>query len=575
MMRHLPSIFLFMLALTCGRSVQAQDAAWLFVPVFTGAQEIATSAPLEIDALVAAAQERDVPVMRREQAATEFEARHSAEPAVITADDVRSLQRLSESALRSMAAADYETAQRELDAAVRLYERAPDEFNRQVPKQVLDLCLFRALALIETGVSPARVKDEVRECRLKIPLEIEADLLKHTNPVVRRLLREVSAEIVSERTGVLQVRGQDGCQVRIDGVDSGRTQNGRFTATALIRGTHRVTLSCHDTQARTHRVQVDENTPPLVIDTAFDAVVHTRPFVYLRASAATKPERIDDHARKLGKLLDATIVLLQRAANGSVELRRIGNEGRHRTATLPPPSQVGEPWPMPERLMAIDDLLYAPPAVASTQPGAVETSATGVASSDVRTSLFASPATRRRARRVSFGLLGVGAAALATSGGLHAKARNLREQSVVAPDGRPLNDAEEKGDQAGLASVLTGAGSLLSVGVGLSMVMAVRYDQGKSNLALALSTTAIGAGLLSVAIWQLMGDVDCSGPCAERDNRVELGALPLVAGAGLLGANLISALTLYLPARARRTKGAEHPPQLGLSGRTLFLRGSF
>jgi len=550
---------------------------WLFVPVT--ATELPASSAAEIDALSAAVEREGQTAWRREKAAAEFEERHSAEPASISADEVRTLQRLGESSLKSMAGADYETARRELDGAAALYSRAPEEFNRQAPKLVLDLCLFRARAMLETGNAPNKVKAEVRECRQRIPLEIEADLLKHTNPTVRQLLRDVSAEILTERTGTLEVQGPEGCQVSIDGVDSGRILRGRFVATTLIQGSHRVNLSCRDTRGRTHLVKVDESTQPVVIDVDFESQVRSRPFLFFRATGRAE-DSLDDEATTLGETLGATtVVLMHRLESGAVQLRRVANGRLWTQATLPAASQVGDPWSDIDLTSAVQQLLLTPAAPVRATARVAQAPREVAQRQIPLEPIFRTETGRVRARRAGFTLLGLGAASVLVGTGLHLRARALRDRDAEAYNARLAEPDhagwDERAYRVGFGSIMTVVPTMFGLGWGTSLLMATNIDAGRSNLALGLTTAVLGAGLVGVSAWLMFRADGTCDRCIDEENGTELSMLTLGAGVGLFSGALYAAAFHYLPVAIKNRRAERRTATVSIAGSTLSLRGTF
>jgi hypothetical protein len=127
--------------------------------------------------------------------ATRFEQVHSTEPVVAKAEDVHTFQDLTKAAVSHLAEGRQAPALHELDAAFRLYNAAPDHFNRTIPVDVLDACLFAARALLETGAPPQDVDAHLRKCRLLLPRSVEPRMIRHTlvAPAWTRVLHSMSA----------------------------------------------------------------------------------------------------------------------------------------------------------------------------------------------------------------------------------------------------------------------------------------------------------------------------------------------------------------------------------------------
>lgn len=555
---------LVLVALSIVPRVRADDPArWLFVPVIAQQRELAPWLAGALDELAHTAEDKGVTIWPREDAAQAFERKHSSELSPVTPDDVASLERLSDSAVKSMAAQHHAAALHELDAAGRLYQRAPEEFNRLAPGLVLDMCLFRARALVESGEPVLRVKQGIRDCRLRIPLEIEPNLVTHTNPTVRKLLSEVSDELAASRTGRLTVRGPAGCPVRMDGVEVGRLRGGVLQFDNLLVGAHRVSVACTGVEPRIYTVTVTGAEAELAVDGALDSVLRSRPYLYLDVESTTPQAEVARVARVIATTLRDTHVVLARVTpQGPLVLRRLTPRGETFEAQIAAPAQLGEAWAPEQRTAAIEALLRP----ARSEAGAAPVGP--VAQAEPAPGPTPPPLEARRGwfgdrellrwQRASRGLLVLAGASTVTAMGLHFAARSVRGDrrgdydDGNANDSAPVARARSLGAASlGLAPV---GGVLLAMGLTGPSLRRVEYR--RPNTALMLSLGAAGVGMLAASVYPFVRARDACAECAaSRDNHTENGFLTAGTGLGLLAAPLFFTLFHYLPARSLMRAG--------------------
>lgn len=568
--------------------LRAQETTrWVFAPVVAPNSTPPQWMAGALDELAAAADAKGISTWARDEAADAFARKHSRDPESITQEDVRTLQRLYDTATKSLAAQHVAAALEELDAAGRIYRRAPDSFNRTAPQQVLDLCLRHAQALVESGVAVVRVTQSIRECRMRVPLEIETNLLLHTNATVRKTLVEVSNEISNDRKGRLEVRGRDGCQVRVDGIDSGRIQGGKLTFHKLIVGSHRVSLACDSEPMRVYRVEVSEESKALTIDASFDATLRSVPYLYFQSA---DDERIPDifhgsavdtvspsHIRAVQAALGHATLVLVGSNRGAYELLRVSPSGNTTRARLRGPSQIGEAWSAEELGRAIADLLASPAPEASTSPGASvssnEPAARAPLPSGPHTRGVFTPTQLRRQRRASFALISIGLAGAATTTALALRSNRLRSENQELYYDQSGSRVESTANRLRTSYIVLAP---LTIGAALpwalQMALAIRFDQRKSNLALSLPLLAAGGALLGLA-FALPNDA-CRECYAERDIQGDRNALLFISGLGLAMAPVIHGLFVKLPTffvERRERKRAK----LALGPGSLRIEGSF
>lgn len=555
---------------------------WLFVPVVVQQRELPPWIASALDELAKSAEAKGASTWSREDAAARFENAHSAELSPVTPDDMETLERLSDSAVKSMAAQHHAAALHELDAASRLYQRAPEEFNRLAPQLVLDMCLFRARALVETGEQVLKVKQGIRDCRLRIPLEIEPNLLTHTNPTIRKLLAEVSSELASARSGRLLVRGPAGCPVRVDGVEVGRLRGGQLQFDNLLVGTHRVSVACEGADTRIYAVQLTGADIVLSVDGALDSSVRSRPYLYLNAEQVTPQAEVARVARVIGDTLkDTSVVLARVTPGGPVVLRRLTPEGAAIEAQIASPAQIGEAWSPEQRDRAVEELMRPVPREPEARPAARVPAALVPPSADEppRLGLFGDRELKRW-NRASRGLLAIAAAGAVTGAALHFKARSVRQDRRQEYDDRSAGgqaDEVVRARNLGTASVVLGAveGGLLSAG--LTGPLLHRMEHRKPNLALMLSLSAVGAGLLGASVYPFVqANEACDSCAAARHNQTENGFLLAGTGMGLLAAPVLVALSYYLPMRLLGYPSAAAPAaSVGVVPGRVSIGGTF
>lgn len=569
----MPWIILTILLFLCAppNDVRADtNERWLFVPVAAPAEELPGWMPRALDELVESASKRGLYTWSTADAQATFERRHSTEPSVITQNDIRALERLSDAAIKSLSADDHATALRELAAANELYDRSPDEFNRLAPQQVLDLCLFRARASVEAGEPLAMVQQRIRDCRVRIPLELEPNLLMHTNPTIRRLVAEVTAELALARTGKLRVRGQAGSVVRIDGVDVGRMPAGGLTLANLLVGTHRVSVIAPEGAHRVYVAQVTADETNVEADAELDATLRSRPFLHLRQQVS--PSAIEPVAGTVRKVLDgAVVVVVQRAADGGMSLRRLDHETG---AVLPPPSSLGALWSDEVRALALARLTTV--RVARSSAPVVEPEHPAARSGRFDDRALA------RLRRGSYALLGVTAASTAAAVASYFRARSVRrdDELQLAYDRAELDPASDAPSDVERAHKLSKASrafsgiSAATLATGLVPPLLARFEHRRGYVTLAVSLAAAGAGLVAASVVPLLrAGSACDDCAAQRDDRRDLGMLLAGHGVGLVAAPILSTLTVHWPWRTQRDRMA--PTALAVHPNGLALRGTF
>ena len=425
----------------------ADELRWLVVQALGGdAYEAGQRADVERlhSAAEALRQElvlRGRSVWRADRVSERFEAVGSAPAPTLSQSDIDRWVERSRAAVRYLARADYRAARRELKAAQRVADRAAAELNREAARaqQVLDTCLFMVRAYVETK-NDAEARKQARECRRLVP-RVEPSAFRHT-PEVRELLAHVDEEMASEAPGALEVQSTpSNCLVRINGVQFGRTPVSHIE---LPVGTYRVQVECEaDERGRIHRVDISSGANLLQLDAALERAVRTRPVLHLRYDSDEAWLQRMGQAVEVGRILGGANVLAL-SDHGAGTLRVDLSASGYEPASAWLSQRDGTP--ASEDVRRVVDALLEGRSVDFTEPHPIARTSwrtdsapsieVGGATAAV---VEAKPerdrgAPRPRDQRIAgWSLLGVGAASIGASVGLHLWRGELGDRFTASP----------------------------------------------------------------------------------------------------------------------------------------------
>lgn len=466
-----------------------------------------------------------------------FEARASAAPIELQAEDIDRWLDYKEAATKHLAHQDYARAAVSLKAAQEVSERAIEALNREtaMARTVLDTCLYVVRGLWETGKT-AQAEEQARKCRRLVP-QIQPTMTLHT-PTVRSIIEKIDRERQEQTAATLEVKSpRHGCLVRLNGLHLGTTP---FMMAELIPGEYRVQVECDkDRPGRVHRIDLHDDAT-LWIDPTLDDAVRTDPEVHLfYASQEAFAEDGARHAEGLARILDVTTVILV----APYEMERVDRE-------------IGPVGSVPLRadtsaLSAVDQLLRieASPAGSTKNP---ETKGT--------------PAHRRRVRKAVGGTLaGGGAVSLAVAAGLYARRVNKGNDFSNSEPGTPEYDsARSEWEDARLGVLLAAPLGAMFLATG----EALAYSPRSRVPPWAWALGAAGVGLMTWGIVEMATsdrcdrDLTITPACVPGQESVDRGVLLLSAGAPLA----------FLPVWAVTER---RHVEIQASGSGLMVRGEF
>jgi hypothetical protein len=546
------------------------EPRWLVVPVLVPESDTPQNDAARIEGLHAIAEAlrqeltvRSQQVWRADRASERFEVVGSAPAPKVSQSDIDLWVERSRAAVRYLARADYKAARRELKAAQRLADRAAAELNREAARaqQVLDTCLFMVRAYVETK-NGAEARRQARECRRLVP-RVEPSAFRHT-PEVRELLAEVDAEMAAEEPGTLSVQSTaPGCLVRINGVEFGRAP---LSGIELPVGTYRLQVECEEEQrGRIHRVGIESGANTFAFDAALDRAVRTRPVLHLADVSRESAEERMAQARQVAGILGGASVLVVSALGANTVRIDLSAEG-HEAASAWMAMRDGALESEDVR-RAIDALLEgrsvdfvgphpiarpswrAEPA-ASVTVGALTASA-AEAPSDVEPEGRRATPRPRNQRIAGWSLLGLGAASVGASVGLHVWRSNLGDRFIGMPAN--LNAAQRWNDtRIGVWTMAAFGGASASA----AMPLLLPNDERTPWWGWALG--AAGLGLTGYALYEAFTLSGCPEPyiaeeaavrsCVARGQEAGRLSLALAGAAPLLTVPLVY---LFRPLRAQ------------------------
>jgi hypothetical protein len=288
---------------------QATDEAWLIVPS-TSALTEGWMEPTMVGVRTELLQ-RGVAVWPARSAAAKFEQNASADPAMLTGDQIEAWTSLSRAALWHLAQGEPRAALEQLSEAQSLSRRAIEAVSRdeERAKRVLDTCLYMVRALLETGLA-TDANALGRECRVLVP-QGEPSVGMHPSSVLK-VFRAADAERV-ERPSTLRVTSNpSGCAVRLNGLQLGNTP---FEKQDLLPAQYRVQVECDPAKrGRVHVVDTISGLGHVFVNPRFDRAVRTDPFLHLGydSTAQENAHRVAD-AEAIGEAVHASALVLLRA----------------------------------------------------------------------------------------------------------------------------------------------------------------------------------------------------------------------------------------------------------------------
>ena len=475
------------------------------------------------------------PAWGSKEAAERFEAVGSAPAPALSQSDIDRWVERSQSAVRYLARADYRGARRELQAAQRVADRAAAELNREAARarQVLDTCLYMVRAYVETK-NRADARQQARECRRLVP-SVEPTAFRHT-PEVRQLLGQVDEELAAEAPGTLQVESEpSGCLVRINGIAFGQTPVNEIE---LPIGTYRLQVECNaERRARVQPITLVSGPNHVLVDARFQQVVHTRPELYLSYPDARDEARyrmVD--GQKVADALNAKGLLVVTRPQNEILRVDLSAQGWKPASVWLPIIQGGLTAEDVERAVeallegrSVDftgpqpitkpswyDEAQARLASADEAPGAEEKTQRGP---DVAPKMI--HLTRPQGQRIAgWTLVGLGAAGIGTSLGLHLRRGTLGDDLIAEP--ADLQRARDWRDLRIGVWVGAGVGGAALVAA-LPLVLPdalVRGDGGPKVPWWSWLSGGAGLGLTAYAIYEAATLTSCPEPFIGNEERV-------------------------------------------------------
>ncbi|MBT8465578.1 MAG: PEGA domain-containing protein [Myxococcales bacterium] len=503
-------------------------------------------------------------VWRADRASERFEVLGSAPAPTISQSDIDLWVERSRAAVRYLARADYKAARRELKAAQRLANRAAAELNREAARaqQVLDTCLFMVRAYVETQ-NDAEARKQARECRRLVP-RVEPSAFRHT-PEVRELLAQVDQQMASEAPGTLEVRSTPSdCVVRINGVEFGRTP---LSNIELPVGTYRMQVECEqDKRGRIHRVGISSGPNLLEFNAALERAVRTRPVLHLQYDSHEAWSERMGQASGVGNILGgADILVLTAQGAGSIRVDLSALKYEPASAWL----AVRYGAPETEDVRRVMDALLEgrsvdftgphPMARASWRAERAPQAEFGAATAAVVEPNSKSPpgVPRPRNQRIAgWSLLGVGAASIGTSVGLHLWRGKVGDRFTGSPD--DLSAAQQWNNaRIGVWATAAFGGAATSAAMPLILPNHQRTPWWGWTLG------AVGLGLTGYAIYEGVTMTGCPDPyiadeaavrsCVARGQETGRLSLALAGAAPLLSIPLVY---LFRPLRVEPSVSA-------------------
>lgn len=206
--------------------------------------------------------------------------RHVSRPApAFDRNELDSLPKLTDSAVRNLARGRYTVAKKELSEAMELGDRGLLTIAREEKRarEIFDACLYLVRAHWEVGRHD-QAREQALRCRRLFPDLLPTSHQKHT-PEVRTLMREADERLSHGPRGALRVTSSPaGCVMRLGGIQMGTTP---VVVEDLASQTYRVQVECgpkgEASEARVYTVPVTEGTTELHVDVSLDRALAEEP----------------------------------------------------------------------------------------------------------------------------------------------------------------------------------------------------------------------------------------------------------------------------------------------------------
>ena len=249
------------------------------------------------------------------QAVAVFRERGSAEPPIVSDNQVDAWAERSQQALRSLALGDSATALAELEETQAFSRRNLVALNRDPARAqtVLDGCLYSVRALAEIGneIEAAR---RAEECVRMAP---SARPTRGMHPPAVVDLYETAERLGPERASTLLVESEpSNCKLRVNGFPMGDTPS---QLTDLYPGRYQVQVECDpEAPGRVHRVEVPRGSTSVFVFDRFDRSVRSSSLLHLRYDEPPEPPRLARDAREVARTLPASVVVVASIAGPGV-----------------------------------------------------------------------------------------------------------------------------------------------------------------------------------------------------------------------------------------------------------------
>jgi hypothetical protein len=300
-------------------SVHAQATErWLFVPVLAGGN----SKSFELEPLTSELETElrgsGQTVLPNASAARVLETQSSSEPVQLSSDEVKRHSKSIAQAARHLALGELPDAQRAMEGVNALSGAARDYLNRDTrrARKIFDNCLMAAY-LWERADQHQPALKQMLECSRGFP-GFRPEGRAYPGEM-RRLFEEATLQLSQQQPTSLRVTsvGRDGCSVRLNGMDVGRSP---VQLAELRAGATRLQLECESgVVGRIHTLDLKPGENELAIDPGLDAAVHTQTGVWLAyANERERDKRAASDAQVIAQALGVTRVAMLFSAPGAL-----------------------------------------------------------------------------------------------------------------------------------------------------------------------------------------------------------------------------------------------------------------
>jgi len=286
-------------------SARAQSNDWLVLPT-----TVEADAPWVAPTTERVGRElrrQGVGVWSSERAVAAFQARGSALPPDVSADDAAAWNELARRGLRALALGDNPWGLELLSEAQEFSRINLVTLNRtpEYAQSVLDTCLYlvRALAATKGQESAAR---QAREC-VQTRASVDPSPQMPPPPVLE--LFEAAQRVQPDEMSTLLVESEpSGCLLSVNG----RTvENTPAELRNLHPGHYLVQVACEaGAEDRVHHVDVTRGSRSVFVSARFDRSVQTNPVLHLRYDALPEPLQLARDAREVARVLSASAVVV-------------------------------------------------------------------------------------------------------------------------------------------------------------------------------------------------------------------------------------------------------------------------